>query len=92
MVPGTDEEVFASLHSVLARHANYDAVAARIGGDGGYASIVNTLRAVGAQHPDAMWLVRAWWVDGVVASRTLKALGLQRSSERTRPADRRLMK
>jgi hypothetical protein len=66
IVPGTDEELFASLHGVLARDANYDAVAARIGGDAGYAGIVDTLRAIGAQHPDAMWLVHAWWVDTVV--------------------------
>ncbi len=66
IVPGTDEELFASLHGVLARDANYDAVAARIAGDNGYAGIVDTLRAIGAQHPDAKWLVRAWWVDSVV--------------------------
>jgi hypothetical protein len=66
IVPGTDEELLASLHGVLARDANYDAVAARIGGDNGYAGIVDTLRAIGAQHPDAMWLVHAWWVDSVV--------------------------
>jgi hypothetical protein len=66
IVPGADEEIFASLHGALARDANYDAVAARIGGDDGYAGIVDTLRAIGAQHPDAMWLVHAWWVDTVV--------------------------
>jgi hypothetical protein len=65
IVPGTDEELFASLHGVLARNADYDAVAARIGGDNGYAGIVDTLRVIGAQHPDAMWLVRTWWVDSV---------------------------
>jgi hypothetical protein len=65
IVPGTDAELFASLHGVLARDANYDTVAARIGGDDGYAGIVDTLRAIGAQHPDAMWLVHAWWVDSV---------------------------
>jgi hypothetical protein len=64
IVPGTDEEQFASLHGVLARDADYDAVAARIGGNAGYAGIVEALRAIGAQHPDAMWLVHAWWVDG----------------------------
>ncbi|MGA8326964.1 MAG: hypothetical protein WB757_12875 [Candidatus Cybelea sp.] len=36
------------------------------GGHDGYAGIVDTLRAIGAQHPDAMWLVHAWWVDSVV--------------------------
>ncbi|MGA8574279.1 MAG: hypothetical protein WB609_01150 [Candidatus Cybelea sp.] len=66
IAPGTDEELFASLHGMLARDANYDAVAARIGGDEGYAGIVDTLRAIGAQHPDAMWLVHAWVVDSVV--------------------------
>jgi len=65
-VPGTDEELFASLHGVRARDANYDAVDARIGIDDGYAGIVDTLRAIGAQHPDAMWLVHAWWVDSAV--------------------------
>ncbi len=66
IVPGTDEELFASLHGVLARDADYDAVAERIGADDGYAGIVDTLRAIGARHPDAMWLVHAWWVDSVV--------------------------
>jgi len=66
IVPGTDEELFASLHGVLARDANYDAVVACIGGDDRYAGIVDTLRAIGAQHPDAMWLVHAWWVDSAV--------------------------
>jgi hypothetical protein len=65
IVPGTDEELFARLHGVLARDANYDAVAARIGGDDSYAGIVDTLRAIGAQYPDAMWLVHAWLVDSV---------------------------
>jgi hypothetical protein len=66
IAPGADEELFASLCGVLARDANYDAVAARIGGDDGYAGIVATLRAIGAQHPDAMWLVRVWQVDSAV--------------------------
>jgi hypothetical protein len=66
IVPGGDEELFASLHGVLARDANYDTVVTRIGADDGYAGIVDTLRAIGAQHPDAMWLVHAWWVDSVV--------------------------
>src|ERR1700683_3068495 len=55
IMPGSDEQLFASLHGVLARDANYDAVAARIAGDDGYAGVVDTLRAIGAQHPDAMW-------------------------------------
>ncbi len=66
IVPGTDEDLFADLHGVLARDADYDAVAARIGEDDGYSGIVDALRAIGAQHPDAMWLVHAWWVDSVV--------------------------
>jgi len=65
IVPGADEELFAGLHGVLARDADYGAVADRIGGDDNYAGIVDTLRAIGAQHPDAMWLVRRWWVDSV---------------------------
>jgi hypothetical protein len=65
IVPGADEELFSSLGGVLAQDADYDAVAARIGGDDGYAGIVETLRAIGAQHPQAMWLVRAWSVDRV---------------------------
>jgi hypothetical protein len=63
IVPGTDEDLFASLHGVLAGDADYDAVAARIGADGGYAGIVDTLRAIGAQHPDAMWFVQSWSVE-----------------------------
>jgi hypothetical protein len=63
IVPGTDEELFASLHGVLAQDANYDAVAARIRGDDGYTGIVDTLRALGAQQPEAMWFVRTWSVD-----------------------------
>jgi hypothetical protein len=65
IVPSTDEELFAGLHGVLARDANYDSIASRIRGDDGYAGVVETLRAIGAQHPDAMWLVQAWWVDTV---------------------------
>lgn len=65
IVPGTDEDLFASLHGVLARDADYDAVAARIRGDDDYDGIVDTLRAIGAQHPDAMWMVHAWWVESV---------------------------
>jgi hypothetical protein len=66
IAPGADEELFATLHGMLARDADYDAVAARIVGDEGYAGIVDALRAIGAQHPDAMWLVGVWWVDSVV--------------------------
>jgi hypothetical protein len=40
-------------------------VAAWIDRDDAYAGIVDTLRAIGAQHPDAMWLVPARWVDDV---------------------------
>jgi hypothetical protein len=65
IVPCTDEELFASLHGVRARDADYDAVAARVGGDEGYAGIVDTLRLIGTQHPDAMWLVRTWSVENV---------------------------
>jgi hypothetical protein len=63
IVPGADEELFANIHGVLARDADYDAVAVRIKGDDGYAGIVDTLRALGAQCPDAMWLVRTWSVE-----------------------------
>jgi hypothetical protein len=63
IAPGADADLFAGLHGVLARDADYDAVAARIAGDDGYAGIVDTLRAIGAQHPNAMWLVRAWSVE-----------------------------
>jgi hypothetical protein len=66
IVPGADEELFASLHGVLARDADYDAVAARIREDDGYAGIIDTLRALGAQHPDAMWFVRTWSVESAV--------------------------
>ena len=65
IAPGTDEQLFANLHGVLAQDGPYDEVAARIAGDDGYAGIVDTLRAIGAQHPDAMWLVHAWSVDSV---------------------------
>jgi hypothetical protein len=66
IVPGSDEDLFASLHGLVARNADYDAVAARIAGDDRYAGIVDTLRAIGAQHPDAMWFVRTWSVDTAV--------------------------
>lgn len=66
IVPGTDVELFSSLHGVLAQDADYDAVAVRIVGDSGYAGIVDTLCAIGAQHPSAMWLVHAWSVDRAV--------------------------
>ena len=65
IVPGSDKQQFASLHGVVARVADYDVVAARIGAGVGYAGIVDTLRAMGAQHPDAMWFVREWTVDTV---------------------------
>jgi hypothetical protein len=54
------------LRGVLARDANHDAIATRIGEDEGYAGMVDTLRAIGGQHPEAMWLVHAWWVDNDV--------------------------
>jgi hypothetical protein len=63
IVPGVDQDLFESLHGMIACDADYDAVAARIGEDDGYAGIVDTLRAMGAQHPNAMWLVRTWSVD-----------------------------
>jgi hypothetical protein len=63
IVPGADEGLFAGLHGVLAGVADYGALAARVGTDSAYAGIVDTLRSMGAQHPDAMWLVHAWWVD-----------------------------
>jgi hypothetical protein len=63
IVPGVDENLFETLHGQLARNADYHVLAARIGGDQGYTGIVSTLRAIGAQHPEAMWLVNAWVVD-----------------------------
>ena len=51
IAPGTDEQLFASLHGVLAQDGPYDEVAARIAGDDGYAGIVDTLRATARSIP-----------------------------------------
>jgi hypothetical protein len=63
IAPGTDEHLFANLHGIRSRDADYDAIAAKVEADDGYAGIVETLRTMGAQHPEAMWLARTWQVD-----------------------------
>ena len=50
-MPGTHEELFAISRACSRETQTTDAVAALIGEDDDYAGIVDTLRAIGAQHP-----------------------------------------
>jgi hypothetical protein len=59
--PG-DERIFAKLHGVIAKDANYDKLAASIAEDD-YRGIVDVLKEMATQRPDAMWFVRIWSVE-----------------------------
>jgi hypothetical protein len=58
----SDESMFVKLHGVIAKDANYDELAASIAEDD-YRGIVDVLKEMATQHPDAMWFVRTWVVE-----------------------------
>jgi hypothetical protein len=57
-----DEPVFLKLHGIVAKDANYDALAERIA-DSEYEGILDAIKEMASQHPDAMWFVKAWTVE-----------------------------
>lgn len=57
-----DEVIFRKLHGVTAKEANYDELAERLTEDE-YKGILDVLKEMAAQHPDAMWFVRSWIVE-----------------------------
>ncbi len=58
----SDEWLFVKLHGVIAKDANYDELATSIVEDD-YRGIVDVLKEMATQHPDAMWFVRSWSVE-----------------------------
>jgi hypothetical protein len=58
----SEEWIFTKLHGIVAKDANYDALAEWILDDQ-YAGILDTIKEVAMQHPDAMWFVRSWTVE-----------------------------
>jgi hypothetical protein len=62
IVPSGDEWMFQTLHGVTAVNANYDAVAGLVLADE-YVGIVDALKEMAAQHPEATWFVRSWTVE-----------------------------
>lgn len=58
----SDEWMFVKLHGVIAKDANYDELAASLV-EADYRGIVDVLKEMAAQHPDAMWFVRSWSVE-----------------------------
>jgi len=58
----SDEAIFQTLHGVIAKDANYGALAERIP-EADYAGMVETLQEMGSQHPAAMWFVKSWIVE-----------------------------
>jgi hypothetical protein len=57
-----DELVFLKLHGVVAKNANYDELAEWIV-DSEYEGILDAIKEMALQHPDAMWFVRSWSVE-----------------------------
>lgn len=62
----SDEGVFLKLHGVVAKDANYDGLAEWIV-EGEYQGIVDVIKEMAAQHPDAMWFVKSWSVETAAA-------------------------
>jgi hypothetical protein len=58
----SDEAMFSKLHGVCAKDVDYDQLAASIVEDE-YEGIVDVVRAMAKQQPDAMWFVRSWDVE-----------------------------
>ena len=62
IAPSSDEWMFRSLHGVLANDANYNALAEWVVGDE-YNGILDVIKEMATQHPDAMWFVASWSVE-----------------------------
>jgi hypothetical protein len=58
----SDEWMFQKLHGVAAKDADYDELAERAAGEE-YEGMLDALKGMAAQHPDAMWFVRSWSVE-----------------------------
>jgi hypothetical protein len=58
----SDESIFANLHGVIAKNANYDELAERVACDE-YDGLIDVLKEMAAQLPDAMWFVKSWIVE-----------------------------
>jgi hypothetical protein len=58
----SDESMFHKLHGVTARDADYDELAEWIVEDE-YKGILDVIKEMATQHPDAMWFVRSWSVE-----------------------------
>lgn len=58
----SDESMFAKLHGVTAKDANYDELAEGIA-EPEYEGILDVIKEMATQHPDAMWFVRSWSVE-----------------------------
>jgi hypothetical protein len=61
----SDEPIFKKLHGVIAKAANYDELAEQISEDE-YPGLIDVLKAMSAQHPDAIWFVKSWIVETAV--------------------------
>jgi len=62
----SDESIFRKLHGVIAKDANYDEIDEQIADDD-YEGLIDVLKGMAAQHPDAMWFVRSWVVESGVS-------------------------
>jgi hypothetical protein len=62
IVPAPDESLFHALHAVIAKDVDYDGLSSSVT-DARYAGIVDVIREMATQHPDAMWFVREWVVE-----------------------------
>jgi hypothetical protein len=58
----SDESLFLKLHGVSAKDANYDELAEWIA-EPEYEGILDVIREMATQHPDAMWFVQSWSVE-----------------------------
>lgn len=58
----SDEEIFRKLHGVTAREAKYDELAEWLVGDEAE-GILEVIKEMAVQYPEAMWFVRSWSVE-----------------------------
>lgn len=57
-----DESMFRGLHGHKANDANYDELAERLT-DVDYQGLLDVIKEMARQHPDAMWFVKSWTVE-----------------------------
>jgi hypothetical protein len=58
----SDEWMFNKLHGFSAKDVDYDELAELIVEDE-YPGILDVIKEMAKQHPDAMWFVRSWDVE-----------------------------